>query len=421
MFQRRFLGWQLAALLGACAAAGAQEPARKPDASGNEALLYWQAFGLLSGLPKEERLAAEGGYSWQPSPPEVRREVFQKTAEAAKTIYRATRMARCDWAEDPAEGTAPMLPRVQMCRSLARFLAFRAKHQFEQGQHRAAVDDLLAGFTLARHTAADDTCIGMLVGVAIESVFAATSLEHLQQMDPATLDALQSGLDHIPPRPTWKAILAQDSRRLDEWFIPQFAATSDSEAWKATLRKMYPDAPVSDSASNLPPKSPKGKPDSPKVQQEARPEEPQASVLIERFGTREALVSHLKEGHKLLDELAQFPFPPPGTPSPQLMAKIDEMAKRSPLFRDYCSLSANSYSLYSRGAVRFQLLRAAIAVQRHGREALKDYPDPSGDGPFEYRKRKEGFELVAKLKSHLGPLSVKVGPLAKGEQRMQWN
>jgi hypothetical protein len=401
--------------------APAEQPARKPDSNGNAALLYWQAFGQLSELPSAERDVIEYYFETDKAPAKVRQEVFQKTADAAKTIYRAARMRGCDWGEDPALGTGPVLSRVVMCRSLARFLAFRAKHQIEQRRPRAAVDDLLAGFTLARHTAADNTAIGMLVGVAIEGMFAYAGLDYLQQSDPATLDALQSGLDHIPPRPTWKGILAQDSRRLDEWFIPQFAATSDSEAWKATLRKMYPDAPVSDSASNLPPKSPKGKPDSPKVQQEARPEEPQASVLIERFGTREALVSHLKEGHKLLDELAQFPFPPPGTPSPQLRAKIDEMEKRSPLFRDYCSLSANSYSLYSRGAVRFQLLRAAIAVQRHGPEAIKDYPDPSGDGAFEYRKRKDGFELVAKLKSHLGPLSVKVGPLAEGEQRIQWN
>ena len=147
----------------------------------------------------------------------------------------------------------------------------------------------------------------------------------------------------------------------------------------------------------------------------------QRSVLIERFGTREALVRHLQDGHKLLDELAAFPLPPPGKISPELMAKLEEMAKRVPLFGDYCSLGPASYRAYSRGVVQFQLLRAAIAVQRHGPEALKDYPDPSGDGPFEYRKRAAGFELVSQFKlPHRGwePMSAKVGPLAKGEVRI---
>ena len=408
MFGRRLLGWQLAALLSACAVAGAQEGARKPDAGGNAALLYWQAFAQLSELPPAERSVVDYYFDREKFPAKARQEVFGKTTDAAKTIHRAAGMPGCDWGEDVAQGTAPMLPRVMMCRSLARFLAFRAKHQFEQGQARAAVDDLLAGFMLARHTAADDTIVGMLVGIAIEGIIESECLDHVHQMDPATLDALQAGLDHLPPRPTWKAILSQDKRLLGEWLIPQFAATSDPEAWKATLRRMFDPPPGAKRDSKASPKSPN-------VDSKVPPEKSQAIALIERFGTREALVRHLQEGHKLLDELAQFPFPPPGKLSPQLMAKIDEMA-RSPFFP---SLRPALYAAH-RATVQLQLLRAAIAVQRHGPAALKDYPDPSGEGPFEYRKRKEGFELVSEFRhpsSGWERFSVKVGPLAKGEHR----
>jgi hypothetical protein len=429
MLRRQFLGWQLAALLSVCAVASAQEPARKPGANENAALLYWQAFGQLSELRQEERFVAEGleDFPGTKSTPAERQRVFQKSADAAKTIYRAARMPRCDWDQDPSQGTAPVLPRTQMCRSLARFLLFRANHQFEQGQPRAALDDILAGFTLARHTAADNSMFGLLVGSGIEGTPVYASLEHLQQMEPATLDALQAGLDRLPPRPTWKAVLAQDKRRLDEWLIPQFAATSDPEAWKATLRRMYPDnlpkgdtKAVDKAVGKASPNVPKVKPAAPKVQQEvsAWPGWPRGSALIERFGTREALVRHLQEGHKLLDELAQFPFPPPGKPSPELRAKIDEMEKRSPFFYEYCSMHPACYHQYLLAAVRLQMLRAAIAIQRHGPEAIKDYPDPSGDGPFEYRKRTEGFELVAKLNFVWRPMTIKVGPLAKGETRI---
>ncbi len=415
MFRRRLLGCQLAVLLGTCAVAGAQEEARKPESNRNAALLYWQAFAQLSQLPPAERVVVDYYWEKEKAPAKVRDEVFQKTARAAKTVHRAARMTRCDWEEDLSDEPAP---HAQTCRSLSRFLAFRAKHQVEQGHSRAAVDDLLAGFTLSRHTATDNTVVGVLVGVAIEGIFENDCLEYLHQMDPATLDAFQSGLGRLPPRATWKAILAQDKRRLDEWLIPQFAATSDPDAWKATLRRMYPDQPKVKREARFVERP--VSPNSSEVKREAVPNEPQASEIIEKFGTREALVRHLQEGHKLLDELAQFPIPPPGKISEPLRTKLLEMRKRSPLLYEYCSLQDAGYFAITRTAVQFQLLRAAIAVQRHGPEALKDYPDPSGEGPFEYHARTEGFELVAQLRlpwSGWERFSVKVGPLAKGEHR----
>jgi hypothetical protein len=422
MLRRQFLGWQLAAMLGLCAAGHAQEPSRKPDTDRNAALLYWQAFARLSELPPAERSVIDYyPERWYPdrekAPTKVKDEIFQKTAGAANIIHRAVRMPRCVWEEDFSEEWAP---HVQMCRSIGRFLAFRAGYEIEHGQPRAAADDLLAGFTLSQHAAADNTINGVLVGVAIEGIIEDESLEHLQQMDAAALDAFQSGLDRIPPRSTWKMILAQDKRRLHEWLIPQFAATSDPDAWKATLRRMYPDAPKAKTEKRFVERL--ISPDSPKVKREPVPNAPQASELIERFGTREALVRHLQEGDKLLDELAQFPFPPPGKISEPLRTKLLEMRKHSPLLYDNCSLQDATHFALARAVVQFLLLRAAIAVQRHGPEALKDYPDPSGDGPFEYRKHPGGFELVSQLRlpwNGWERFSVKVGPLAKGEARFR--
>jgi hypothetical protein len=41
---------------------------------------------------------------------------------------------------------------------------------------------------------------------------------------------------------------------------------------------------------------------------------------------------------------------------------------------------------------------AALAVQLHGRDALKDHPDPVAGGPFEYAAFEGGFELRSRLK-----------------------
>ena len=58
------------------------------------------------------------------------------------------------------------------------------------------------------------------------------------------------------------------------------------------------------------------------------------------------------------------------------------------------------------------LFRAALAVANGGPDKLKEaqYRDPFGTGPFEYRARPQGFELVAKLTVRGEPVKLTVGP-----------
>ena len=64
---------------------------------------------------------------------------------------------------------------------------------------------------------------------------------------------------------------------------------------------------------------------------------------------------------------------------------------------------------HRRAAVRHALFRAAIAVVRDGPDKLKDFPDPAGDGPFEYKQVDGGFELKSKLMNKDQPLAMRVG------------
>jgi hypothetical protein len=62
---------------------------------------------------------------------------------------------------------------------------------------------------------------------------------------------------------------------------------------------------------------------------------------------------------------------------------------------------------------RHALLKASVAVQRDGEQALKDnrYADPFGHGaPFEYRKTDGGFELKSKLVHEGKPVTLAAGP-----------
>jgi hypothetical protein len=65
-----------------------------------------------------------------------------------------------------------------------------------------------------------------------------------------------------------------------------------------------------------------------------------------------------------------------------------------------------------RTEVRLAMLMAAIAVAEGGPEKLADIPDPFGDGPFEYRKRDDGFELSSELVYEGQPVKLVIGPAA---------
>ena len=59
--------------------------------------------------------------------------------------------------------------------------------------------------------------------------------------------------------------------------------------------------------------------------------------------------------------------------------------------------------------VRRAMLKAAIAVQLDGKDALKNYPEPYGDGPFGYEAIDGGFELKSKFKYKDQPVTLTVG------------
>jgi hypothetical protein len=62
-----------------------------------------------------------------------------------------------------------------------------------------------------------------------------------------------------------------------------------------------------------------------------------------------------------------------------------------------------------RNRARLAMLLAAIAVVEGGPEKLKSIRDPFGDGPFEYRKLEQGFELTSKLRFEGEPVKLVVG------------
>ena len=85
-------------------------------------------------------------------------------------------------------------------------------------------------------------------------------------------------------------------------------------------------------------------------------------------------------------------------------------AKASASLSGYLLPSLDKYvATVRRNETQRALFQAAIAVVRGGPDALKEVPDPFGDGPFAYRALDKGFELKSKLLFKGQPVTLTAG------------
>jgi hypothetical protein len=101
------------------------------------------------------------------------------------------------------------------------------------------------------------------------------------------------------------------------------------------------------------------------------------------------------EHYEELAELGSLPLPEFDR---KAKAIADKMKTDCPFVARFLfdSLPRERY-FYAESEARIAMLKAAIAVVLDGPDRLKDFKDPYGDGPFEYSKVGEGFELKSKL------------------------
>ncbi len=66
-----------------------------------------------------------------------------------------------------------------------------------------------------------------------------------------------------------------------------------------------------------------------------------------------------------------------------------------------------------RAQTQRELFKAALAVVQGGPDSLKNFRDPFGNGPFEYRRLDQGFELRSSLVVNGMPVTLTVGQAKK--------
>ena len=125
-------------------------------------------------------------------------------------------------------------------------------------------------------------------------------------------------------------------------------------------------------------------------------------------GTPESVAKAIEETAPFYDQLADAL----ALPYDQVRGRVDEINKKAqanPIAKAILPSYDKVVDTEARAVCRMAMLKAAIAVAKGGPDKVKDFRDPYGDGPFEYKALPQGFELRSKLQFRGEPVVLQVG------------
>ncbi len=339
----------------------------------NAALAYWQAFALMPELSQQEiELRSDVLEGKRPIDDEARK-IIQKSEASLRCLHRGAKMERAAWGVAWEEGPDAALPHISKARELVRLAVFRAHNRFVLGQSEQAVDDVLAGMTLARHLPQDEviTLIPLLVDYAIESVCMHALARHLPELDADVRAKLKRGLAAVP-----KSRRLTDAMRGEKIvFLPWLIAEVKKPNPKQRILKLtgqdtdVPDASGAD------------------IQAFKDLDESELLPATRRMG----------DNYDRIIEMTKLSPKEVRRRRDQLFLDIKKNGAKDFLSRWLLPSVLSVRMLEVTHLTRLALLDAGLAVLEQGPKALEDpkHRDPFGDGPFDYRKTETGFVLTS--------------------------
>jgi hypothetical protein len=373
----------IVAVITSVAGAVASEPvAARGDLNANAALHYWQAFASLPRLDEAQQKKLAGCLTL-PLDDEARR-LVQAGSDAFRELHHGAALPQCVWGVSFQDGFFAVLQHSSAARQLANLACLRIRLAFAEGRNAAAVDDVLATLTLARHVSTDGTLLSFLVGGVIEHLMLETVAAHLPALDAKAREQLPTRLDRLPPGGTLAACVKTEERAGLDWFLAQVKATKDREA----LLNLFVIFHDKDRAK--------------------------AEKLLEACGgTADGVVKQAEALRPIYHEFARKMSLPPEQFDREWNEAAQKM-KGNPIFQFLAPALGKCRQADARLQTRRALMKAALAVLRDGPDVLKNHPDPFGDGPFAYDGFEGGFVLRAKMKLPDGkPMTLTVGQRGK--------
>jgi hypothetical protein len=357
--------------------AAAQAPDVRPDLAANAALKYWEAFALMPTLDKEqEQLLGD----WSKAPLDAAALRLISASEKSRLyLHRGARLRRCDWSLDYQDGMELLLPYLVKARDLARLAALHGRHEFAQGHWDAGLEDATAILALARHVGSDPIMLCIMVRYTMEGMAMDLVAPYLPE-SPALAAKLTAAYEALPAGASLQQAYQAFEKSAVQWLIQKMRADEarKKDAWREVLKGAFGG--------------------------------PEAEDAVRQVGTYERAVQQLEAILPLADQVANLV----ALPRDQFAAQFPEFKKKAKadnLLVGYILTAADQVlATGERNQARVALLKAAGAVLQGGPDRLKDFKDPFGDGPFEYRALDKGFELKSKLIFKGQPVTLTVGP-----------
>jgi RNA polymerase sigma factor (sigma-70 family) len=346
-----------------------------PGRGANAALSYRQAFIALRRGTKPLGEKKIRGECLTMSLDAQAREVVTKAAYALRMMQRGAALPRCDWAIDREGGIELSFTHADGARVLSSLACLRARLRFEEGHSAAAIDDVAAALTLARHVSRDGTLDGLRAAYHIEHLMSATLARYLPKLDAKALEGLRKRIDALPPRGSTATATIRMQETLLNWIVGEVKEASDRKSLLAFLSQICSES-------------------------KEAPEKSRAlgrAFLEECGGTAKGILEQAQQMRAPAAQLAKTLDLPPDQLAKQWQREEKKLAS-NPVFKVFAPVLQGIRIRQARADVRRALLSAAVAVQVDGKDALKKHPDPVVGGSFEYVGFKGGFELRSKWK-----------------------
>lgn len=328
----------------------------------NAAPHYRQAAALLAApTPAEERILARvmavslGRTTW---------DLVRRNEPALEELYRGAVLPECDWGPNFfRESTLDSTLSVQLSR-LCRIAGLRIRHAWEQEEARAAVEESLKVFKVARDIGRGGTFLCKVIQLAVESQTVDIGAAYLPGQDAWTLQALADGLQRLPDAGTLRDTVQEEKR-----FVLEYArAELSTKSWSEVSALMH-QGPLQEGADAV---------------LRAAGDVPGLVRLTEAWAT------HMDElGAILMGPLDQVPA--------ALAAFTQRHRGTNPLAVPFVRTTEGVAYAVARAEARLAMLRAALAVVRDGTDPRQAWADGGNGGALTCRPFKGGFELRAGL------------------------
>ncbi len=355
-------------------------PDAKTDLGANAALKYWTAFAFLPPLDHNEEVLLKKCTTVRLDPAVLT--LIERSRLSREYLHHAVKIPACEWSLEYGEGINLRLPHLEKARTLARLAVLHARNELEQGHWKEGAEDVTALLKMGRHLEMSPMFIPNLVGFAIESLAIETAAPYLPDLKQDLPEVGSEVLAAPPASPSLARMVLFEREISARWLIRELREVERRKpgSWRETWTEIF--------------RTPEGGP---------------TSDVVETPRTFEQAVKLLEDTLPFYDQMAKLTELPWKELDARLPVFLEKAKASNPPGGGLLPAPHKFVPSQRRVQTQKALLRAALAVLQGGPDQLKEFQDPYGDGPFEYRALDKGFELKSKLLLQDKPVTLRVG------------